>query len=102
MLAILSRSAAVQVGGPTLLSRIAATTGGLMVGDYIGTAVASGRAFAVIAIGLPAAGGKKFNEPMVVVPGGEPISGGPHAVQSAASATPAARAVPVRAMRSLT
>ena len=95
-------SAPVQVGGSTLLSRIVPTTGGLMVGDYIGTAVASGRAFALVAIGLPAVGGKKFNEPMVVVPGGEPITGGSHAVQSAASTTPAAGPVPVRAMRSLT
>jgi hypothetical protein len=83
-------SAPVQVGGPTLLSRIVPTTDGRMVGDYIGTAVASGRAFALIAIGLPAVGGKTFNEPMIVVPGGEPITGGPHAAQSAASATPAA------------
>jgi hypothetical protein len=81
-------SAAVQVGGPTLLSRIVPTTEGRMVGDYIGTAVASGRAFALIAIGLPAVGGKKFNEPMVVVSGGEPITGGPHAVQSAGSVGP--------------
>jgi hypothetical protein len=77
----------IQVGGPTLLGRIVPTRLGRMVGDYIGTTVASGRAFVLFAIGLPAVGYQKFNEPMVVVPGGEPITGGPHAVQSAFSAT---------------
>jgi hypothetical protein len=61
-----------------------------MVGDYIGTAVASRRAFALIAVGLPAAGHEEFNEPMVVVSGGEPVTGGTHAVQSAVSGTPPA------------
>jgi hypothetical protein len=70
----------IQVGTSTLLSRIVPTSEGRMVGDYIGTTIASGRAFALIAIGLPAAGHKTFNEPMVVVPGGEPITGGSHPV----------------------
>jgi hypothetical protein len=66
-----------------------------MVGDYIGTAVASGRAFAVVAVGLPAAGHKEFNEPMVVVARGEPVTGGSRAVQSAVAGTPSADRVPV-------
>jgi hypothetical protein len=82
-------SVPIQVGGSTLLGRIVPTSSGRMVGDYIGTAIASGRAFALIAIGLPAVGHEMFNEPMVVVPRGEPITGGRHAVQSAASGTPA-------------
>ena len=65
-----------------------------MVGDYIGTAVASGRAFALIAAGLPATGHKQFNEPMEVVPGGEPVAGGTHAVQPAVPGAPAAGRVP--------
>jgi len=89
-------SAAVQIGSPTLLGRIAPTAGGRMVGDYIGTAIASGRAFAVIAVGLPAVGHRAFNEPMVVVSGGEPVTGGRRAVQSAAvSGIPAAGRVPL-------
>jgi hypothetical protein len=87
-------SAPIQVGGPTLLGRIAPTSQGRMVGDYIGTAVASRRAFALIAVGLPAASHKEFNEPMVVVSGGEPVTGGPHAVQSAVPGTPPAGRVP--------
>ncbi len=88
-------SAPIQVGGPTLLGRTVPTSSGRMVGDYIGTAIASGRAFALLAVGLPAAGHDKFNEPMVVVPRGEPITGGPRAVQSAVSGTPSAGRVPV-------
>jgi len=87
-------SAPIQVGGPTLLGRIVPTSIGRMVGDYIGTAIASGRAFALVAVGLPAAGHKEFNEPMVVVSGGEPVTGGPHAVQSAVPGTPPAGHVP--------
>jgi hypothetical protein len=83
-------SAPIQAGGPTSLGRIVPTSSGRMVGDYTGTAIASGRAFALIAVGLPAAGHDKFNEPMVVVSGGEPITGGPHPVQSAVSGTPSA------------
>jgi hypothetical protein len=88
-------SAPVQVGGPTLLGRIVPTSSGRMVGDYIGTAVSCGRAFALVAVGLPAVGHKKFNEPMVVVSGGEPITGGPHTAQPAVSGTPPAGGVPV-------
>jgi hypothetical protein len=83
-------STPVQIGGPTLLGRIVPTSEGRMVGDYIGTAVARGRAFALIAVGLPAAGRQQFNEPMMVVSGGEPIAGGPHAAQSAVPGAPAA------------
>jgi hypothetical protein len=82
-------SAPTQVAGPTLLGRIAPTSGGLMVGDYIGTAIASGRAFALFATGLSAVDHEGFNEPMDVVPHGEPITGGPNAVQSAVSGAPA-------------
>jgi hypothetical protein len=87
-------STPIQVAGPTLLGRIAPTSDGRMVGDYIGTAVARDRAFALFALGLPAAGRKEFNEPMVVVPGGEPVTGGPHAVQAAVSVTQPADRVP--------
>jgi hypothetical protein len=76
-------SAPIQVGTATLLGRIVPTSSGRMVGDYIGTAIVSGRAFALFAVGLPAVGHNNFNEPMVVVPGGEPITGGPHPVQPA-------------------
>jgi hypothetical protein len=88
-------SAPIQVGGPTLLGRIVPTSIGRMVGDYIGTAIASGRAFALVAVGLPAAGHDEFNEPMVVVARGEPVTGGPHAVQSAVPGTPPAGPVSV-------
>jgi len=88
-------SAPIQVGGPTLLGRIVPTSIGRMVGDYIGTAIASGRAFALVAVGLPAAARKEFNEPMAVVARGEPVTGGPHAVQSAVPGTPPAGHVPV-------
>jgi hypothetical protein len=84
----------IQIGGPTLLGRIVPTSEGRMVGDYIGTAVARGRAFALVAVGLPAAGHKQFNEPMMIAPGGEPIAGGTIAVQSAVSGTPAAGRAP--------
>lgn len=73
-------SSPIQVAGPTLLGRIAPTSGGLMVGDYIGTAIVSGRAYALFAVGLPAAGHEGFNEPMALVRHGEPITGGPNAV----------------------
>jgi hypothetical protein len=72
-------STSIQVGGPTVLSHLVPADSGRMVGDYIGTAVASGRAFALLAIGLPPVGHKQFNEPMDVVPGGEAITGGPNA-----------------------
>jgi hypothetical protein len=65
------------------MTRLGTTEGGRMVGDYVGTAIVSGRAFALFAIGLPPVAHKQFNEPMVVIPGGEPITGGPHPVQSA-------------------
>ena len=71
--------APIQVGGPTPVTRLVPTEGGRMVGDYVGTAIASGRAFALFAIGLSPVGHKQFNEPMVVVPGGEAITGGPNA-----------------------
>jgi hypothetical protein len=87
-------SSSVQVAGPTLLGRIAPTSEGRMVGDYIGTAIASGRAFALFAVGLPAAGRDKFNEPMVVVSGGEPVTGGPRPVQAAVPGAPPAGHVP--------
>jgi hypothetical protein len=83
-----------QVGGPTLLGHIAPTSQGRMVGDYIGTAIARGRAFALFAVGLPAVDHKAFNEPMVVVRGGEAITGGPHAVQPAVPGAPPAGHVP--------
>ncbi|MBV8933252.1 MAG: exo-alpha-sialidase [Streptosporangiaceae bacterium] len=83
-------SAPARVAGPMLLGRIAPTSGGLMVGDYIGTAIVSGRAFALFATGLPAAGHKGFNEPMELAAHGEPVTGGPNAVQSAVSRAPAA------------
>ena len=82
-------SAPAKVAGPTLLSRIAPTSGGLMVGDYIGTAIVSGRAFALFATGLPAVDHEGFNEPMDIVAHGEPITGGPNAVQPAVSGAPA-------------
>jgi hypothetical protein len=88
-------SAPVQVGSPTLLGHIVPTSSGRMVGDYIGTTVSRGRAFALVAVGLAAVGHDKFNEPMVVVSGGEPITGGPHAVQSAVSGISPSGGVPV-------
>ena len=48
--------------------------------------IASGRAYALFAIGLPAAGHEGFNEPMALVRHGEPITGGPNAVSGSQSA----------------
>ena len=84
-------SAPIQVAGPTILNRIAPTTSGLMVGDYVGTAIVSGRAFSLFTVGRPAAS-EQFNEPMLVVRNGEPITGGSIAASTAVGAPTASRA----------
>jgi hypothetical protein len=84
-------SAPIRIAGPTILNRIAPTTSGLMVGDYIGTAIASGRAFSLFTIGLPATS-NAFDEPMLVVRNGEPITGGTIPASSGVRAPNAGRA----------
>ncbi|MGW3226898.1 sialidase family protein [Kitasatospora sp. NPDC001095] len=69
-------STPLTVAGPMPLSRIAATTGGSMVGDYLSTSVLDGRAVAVFAVGRAPADGRAFDEAMYAVPGGLPVRAG--------------------------
>jgi hypothetical protein len=57
-------SAPQTVAGPFGLSRIANTTQGRMVGDYISCSIAAGKAVAVFAVGNSPAGGTAFDEAM--------------------------------------
>ncbi|GAA3011553.1 sialidase family protein [Streptomyces lactacystinicus] len=63
-------SAPRTVAGPMSVSRIAATSGGGMVGDYLSTSVLHGRAVAVFAVGRTPTGGQAFDEAMYAVAGG--------------------------------
>ncbi|MFI2609125.1 sialidase family protein [Kitasatospora sp. NPDC018619] len=69
-------SAPRTVAGPMPLSRIAATAGGAMVGDYLSTSVLHGRAVAVFAVGRAPADGQAFDEAMYAVEGGLPVRAG--------------------------
>ncbi|MFF4383865.1 exo-alpha-sialidase [Kitasatospora sp. NPDC001547] len=69
-------SAPQTVAGPMPLSRIAATSGGRMVGDYLSTSVVNGRAVAVFAVGRTPPAGQAFDEAMYAVAGGLPVRAG--------------------------
>ena len=69
-----------------------------MFGDYIGVSVVQGNAVTVVATAT-APTDHLFNEPMVALPGGLPVTGG----SSAAQASPGAGlAAPGRASRTAT
>lgn len=70
-----SWSAPTQLAGPMALSSIANTSQGVMVGDYISTSIAGGRAWPVIAVANGPSGGT-FDEAMYVPTGGLAITGG--------------------------
>jgi hypothetical protein len=63
------------VAGPMKVTQLANTDQGRMVGDYISCSVAGRRAFALFAVGKPAAAGRAFNEAMYTA-GGLQIKGG--------------------------
>jgi hypothetical protein len=88
-----------QVAGPIDLTWIAPTTGGLMFGDYIGSAIVQGRAVTVVATATPPTD-HLFHEPMVAPPGGLPVTGGTAPGEAPAAATPAAAATAGGALRS--
>lgn len=75
-------SAPAQLAGPMTLSWLASTNQGVMVGDYIATAVAGGVAWPAIVI-ASAPTGSTFNEALFVPAGGLAITGG--ALRSAAT-----------------
>jgi hypothetical protein len=64
-----------QLAGPMNLSWIADTSQGPMVGDYISTSIAGGRAWPTIAV-ANAPAGSTFDEAMYQPTGGLPITGG--------------------------
>jgi hypothetical protein len=70
-----SWSAAKQIGGPMSLSWLASTNQGPMVGDYISTSIAGGRAFAVFALANSPSNGT-LDEAMYTFDGGLAVSGG--------------------------
>ncbi|MCW2948704.1 MAG: hypothetical protein JWR24_5421 [Actinoallomurus sp.] len=72
-----SWSAPAQLAGPMNLSWIANTSQGPMVGDYISTSIAGGRAWPTIAV-ANAPSGSTFDEAMYQPAGGLPITGGAH------------------------
>ncbi|HEV2374635.1 MAG TPA: sialidase family protein [Streptosporangiaceae bacterium] len=81
-------SAPVMLAGPTKLSQIAATSGGRMVGDYVGAgAVNGGNAFAAMAVGKASTNGQRYNEAMNDVSGGQPIVGGKRPASAAGAHT---------------
>lgn len=63
-------SAPAALSGPMLLTEIAKSQNGRMVGDYFATAFAGGRAFPIFAIGAKPPAGQAFNEAMYTVQGG--------------------------------
>ncbi len=68
-------SPASQVAGPMTMAKLAATTLGSMVGDYISTSFLGGRAYSVFAVGM-APSAAPFNEAMYTVAGGRPAVAG--------------------------
>jgi hypothetical protein len=68
-------SAPTQLAGPMNLSWIANTSQGRMVGDYISTSIAGGRAWPAIAV-ANAPSGSTFDEATYEPTGGLPIAGG--------------------------
>jgi hypothetical protein len=79
-------SAPQTVGGPMSLSRIASTTQGSMVGDYISCSITGGKAVAIFAIGKTPSNGQAFDEAMYTA-GGLSITGGTIRAQNT-TATP--------------
>ena len=65
-------SAPTALGAPMLLTWIAKSQNGRMVGDYFATAFAGGRAFPIFAVGMKPPAGQAFNEAMYTVQGGLP------------------------------
>lgn len=70
-----SWSAPTQLAGPMTLSWLASTNQGVMVGDYMATAVTAGMAWPAIVIAA-APTGSTFNEALFVPTGGLAITGG--------------------------
>ncbi|MEU9208063.1 exo-alpha-sialidase [Streptomyces sp. NPDC048415] len=68
-------SSPTTVAGPMSLSRIASSTQGSMVGDYISTSVVSGKSVAVFAVGKAPTNGQAFDEALYTA-GGLNITGG--------------------------
>ena len=68
-------SAPTQLAGPMTLSWLASTTQGVMVGDYMATAVSGGVAWPAMVI-ASAPTGSTFNEALFVPAGGLAITGG--------------------------
>jgi len=58
------------VAGPFSLSRIASTSQGTMVGDYISCSVVNGKGVALFAVGKTPTNGQAFDEAMYTVSGG--------------------------------
>jgi hypothetical protein len=76
-----------QLAGPTLLSNIANTSQGRMVGDYISTSFnSSGLATTVFPVGLTPRGSNAFNEPMFAPSSALPVATVAAATQRASSA----------------
>jgi hypothetical protein len=63
-------SAPAALGAPMLLTWIAKSQNGRMVGDYFATAFAGGRAFPIFALGKKPPAGQAFDEAMYTVQGG--------------------------------
>ena len=80
-------SAPQTLAGPFPLSRIASTTQGRMVGDYISCSVSGGKAVAIFAVGKPPANGQAFDEAMYSA-GGLTVAGGAVRSSSAGAAVP--------------
>jgi hypothetical protein len=73
-----------QLAGPMLLSDIAQTSQGPMVGDYISTSIAGGMATTVFAVGLPHSG-STFDEAMYAPTTPLPIATADRATRAASS-----------------
>jgi hypothetical protein len=63
-------SAPAALSAPMLLTQIARSQNGRMVGDYFATAFAGGRAFPIFAVGTKPPAGQAFNEAMYTMQGG--------------------------------
>jgi hypothetical protein len=90
-----SWSAPQTVAGPFGLSLIANTTQGRMVGDYISSSIAAGKAVAIFAVGRTPGGGKAFDEAMYTV-GGLAVTGGARRNHAVAVTNPSAAETPAR------
>ena len=77
-----SWSARSQLAGPMMLTWLANTTLGYMVGDYISTSFSGGKAYPVFAVATAPTGSGQFNEAMDSVTGGLKVRGGTHKAAS--------------------